>query len=1016
VVSDSETCYDESKFGPGELFVWVERDVGTSHSCDMGVDATIDERLNAAQQAAIVHGDGPLLVIAGAGTGKTTVITHRIAHLMSSKRARPEQVLALTFTEKAAAEMERRVDLLVPYGFTDTWISTFHAFGDRVLREHALVLGLSPDFRLLTEAEQVIFLQEHLFDLPLHYFRPLGNPMKHVQALLQLFSRAKDEDITPEEYAGFAEELQKRAAAAPDDGVLAERAKRESEIAGTYQRYQELMAREGKLDFGDLMTKTLTLFREHPLVLRQMQERFRYILVDEVQDTNYAQFEIIKLLAGTHRNVTVVGDDDQSIFKFRGASISNILNFRKEFPETETVVLVENYRSTPGILDAAYRLIQHNNPDRLEYREGVDKRLRPQNADGPSLESVAFQTYQEEADWVAGKIEELIEAKHCALGDIAILVRRNSDADPFLRALNMKGIPWRFSGARGLYDREEIRLVVSFLRLLADPHDSLSLFHLAGSDIYGMPAADLVLCNAYASRKHRSLYEVLLEETKRPGKIPELSGVSPEGIATATTLLADLDRYLGKALREATGRILYEFLMERPGYGKRLVRSNSPRDHQRVGNLAEFFGVVQRFGEVAPQDRVAGFVPYLTMLIEAGEDPPVAEAEEAAEAVQVLTLHKAKGLEFGAVFLAGLVDKRFPSIDRRETIPLPDELIKDLLPSGDFHLQEERRLFYVGMTRAKGYLFLTRARDYGTKREWKRSRLLAEALGLPKEEEEHPWRGVAEAVIGRAAPPPEIEPDLALQADIPLNLSHYRIDDYLTCPLKYKYVHILRVPVLRDQAVIYGAALHRAVQAYNSRRVQGQTMSLEELIDTFEDHWVNEGFISREHEERRLQEGREALAHFRAFADALEPPSFVEKKFRFQLGQDTVTGFLDRVDERDGEVVIIDYKTSLVRDQKEADKDVRENQQLALYALAYREVNGRLPDRVELHFLTHGGVVVGQAQKREKDLEKATERIRAAAGGIRAGLFQATPSQWVCGFCAFRTICPATAWTGEHQG
>jgi len=983
-------------------------------SSDAG--AMVQEGLNGAQQKAVTHGDDPLLVIAGAGTGKTTVIAHRIAHLINTKRARPEQILALTFTEKAAAEMERRVDLLVPYGFTDTWISTFHAFGDRVLREHALVLGVSPDFRLLTEAEQVIFLQEHLFELPLDYFRPLGNPMKHVQALLQLFSRAKDEDVSPEEYATFAEQLEKRAIAAPDDGILAECAKRELEIARAYQRYQELMAREGKLDFGDLMTRTLTLLREHPLVLRQMQERFRYILVDEFQDTNYAQFQIIKLLAATHRNVTVVGDDDQSIFKFRGASISNILNFRKDFPETETVVLVENYRSTPGILDAAYRLIQHNNPDRLEYQERVDKRLMPQNADGPAVESVVFQTYQEEADWVAGKIQELIEAKQCAPGDIAILVRRNGDADPYLRALNMKGIPWSFSGARGLYDREEIRLVVSFLRLLADPHDSLSLFHLAGSNIYGMPGADLVLCNAYAGRKHRSLYEVLLDLTRRPGSVPELSGVSLEGIATATALLADLDRYLGKAAREATGRILYEFLMERPGYGKRLVRSNSPRDHQRIGNLATFFGLVQRFGEVAPQDRVAAFVPYLTMLIEAGEDPPLAEDEEAVEAVQVLTLHKAKGLEFEAVFLAGLVEKRFPSLDRKEAIPLPDELVKDLLPSGDFHLQEERRLFYVGMTRAKRHLFLTRARDYGTKREWKRSRFLAEALGLPKEEEEHPWRGVAEAVIGRAAPLPEVEPDLAVPADIPLNLSHYKIDDYLTCPLKYKYVHILRVPVLRDQAVVYGAALHRAVQAYNSRRLQGDTMPLQELIDTFEDHWVNEGFISRAHEEARLREGREALAQFHAFAEAAPPPSFVEKKFRFQLGHDTVTGFLDRVDERDGEALIIDYKSSLVRDRKEADKETRESQQLALYALAYREVVGRLPDRVELHFLTPGGVVVGRALKREKELERAADRIRTAAGGILAGLFQATPSPWVCGFCVFRTICPATAWTGEREG
>ncbi|MEK6569174.1 MAG: ATP-dependent DNA helicase, partial [candidate division NC10 bacterium] len=983
---------------------------------ESGNSARVQEGLNAAQEAAVTHGDGPLLIIAGAGTGKTTVIAHRIAHLINSKRARPEQVLALTFTEKAAAEMERRVDLLVPYGFTDTWISTFHAFGDRILREHALVLGLSQDFRLLTEAEQAIFFQEHLFDLPLDYFRPLGNPMKHVRALLQLFSRAKDEDISPKEYAAFAEQLEQKAIAAPDDEVLAERARREVEIAWIYRRYQELMAREGKLDFGDLMTKTLTLLREHPLVLQRMQERFRYVLVDEFQDTNYAQLQIVKLLAATHRNVTVVGDDDQSIFKFRGASISNILNFREEFPESHTVVLVENYRSTPAILDAAYRLIQHNNPDRLEYREGVDKRLRPQNAEGPVVESVAFQTYQEEADWVAGKIEELVEAKACPPGDIAILVRRNSDADPFLRALNMKGIPWSFSGAKGLYNREEIRLVVSFLRLLADPQDSLSLFHLAGSEIYGMPGVDLTLCNAYARRKHRSLYEVLLDVTKRPGSVPELSAVSPEGIATATALLGDLDRYLRKATLEPTGRVLYEFLMERPGYGKRLIRSNSPRDHQRVGNLAAFFGLVQRFGEVAPQDRVAGFVPYLTMLIEAGEDPPIAEGEDAGDAVQVLTLHKAKGLEFEAVFLAGLVEKRFPSVDRKEAIPLPDELIKDHLPSGDFHLEEERRLFYVGVTRARRHLFLTRARDYGTKREWKRSRFVAEALALQKEHEEHPWRAAPDAAIARAAPPPEVEAALPAQPDAPLNLSHYKIDDYLTCPLKYKYVHILRVPVLRDQAVAYGAALHRAVQAYNNRRLQGLTMSSQELIDAFEAHWVNEGFISREHEEARLREGRDALAQFHAFAEGGEPPTFVEKKFRFQIGQDTVTGFLDRVDERDGEVAIIDYKSSMVRDQKEAGKEARESQQLALYALAYRESVSRLPDRVELHFLTPGGVVVGRALKGEKELDRATDRIRAAATGIRSGLFQATPSPWVCGFCAFRTICPATAWTGEREG
>ncbi|HET6781455.1 MAG TPA: UvrD-helicase domain-containing protein, partial [bacterium] len=252
--------------------------------------------LNSHQREAVTHEHGPLLIVAGAGTGKTAVITRRIAWLIATKRVRPSEILALTFTEKAATEMEERVDLLVPYGYTDVWISTFHAFGDRVLRDHALEMGLSPDFRVLSRPEQVIFFRERLFEFPLEYYRPLGDPTRYIEALIALFSRAKDEDTGPAEYLAYAEDVVRQAEADPGNRELGDRARQQLEVARTYVRYQEMLAKEGLVDFGDLITLTLRLFRDRPQVLRTYQERFKHILVDEFQDTNYAQFQMVRLL------------------------------------------------------------------------------------------------------------------------------------------------------------------------------------------------------------------------------------------------------------------------------------------------------------------------------------------------------------------------------------------------------------------------------------------------------------------------------------------------------------------------------------------------------------------------------------------------------------------------------------------------------------------------------------------------------------------------------------------------
>jgi DNA helicase-2/ATP-dependent DNA helicase PcrA len=953
------------------------------------------EGLNPPQAAAVTHETGPLLIIAGAGTGKTTVITRRIAYLIATRRARPSEILALTFTDKAAAEMEERVDTLVPYGYADVQISTFHAFGDRLIKENALELGLTPDFRVLTRAEQVIFLRDHLFEFPLKHYRPLGDPTRHLQAILTQISRLKDEDVGPDEYLTLAEGLLARAT--DDESRL--HAEQHLELARTYAQYQTLMARLGQIDFGDQIVEALRLFRTRPHVLRRHQERYKHILVDEFQDTNYAQFELVKLLAARQHNVAVVGDDDQAIFRFRGASMSNILAFDRAYPDARQVVLQENRRSPQAVLDAAYRLIQHNNPDRLEVAQKIDKRLISTVGKGEAPEHLAFDTVSTESDQVAEMIREEHERGR-PYRDFAVLVRVNNDADHYLRALNMRGIPWTFSGNAGLYGRPEVRLLIAFLRSVAHPDDSVSLHYLASSDVYQVPIVDLTKCATYADRKHRWLFDVLRA-------VPEEVAITEDGAGAVARLVADLQRYMELAREHPTGEVLYQFLVD-SGLMTRYAKAPAELE-QEVQNVSKFFTRVKDAARVLKYDNVREFVNHLDALIDAGDDPAVAEADTETPAVHVLTVHKAKGLEWPVVFMVDCMQNRFPSTRRSDPVEIPAELIKDTLPTGDFHEQEERRLFYVGMTRAKERLYLTSAEDLGGKRKWKVSQFVLEALDLPKDAA-RPFRAQAIEQLRRLAPPPEAV-GLALTPiadDEPLAISHRQVDDYETCPLKYQYIHILRIPLRQHHSVVYGSALHNAVEFYLRRRAAGNYTSLEDFLLAFDNAWRNEGFLTREHEEQRKRAGVAALTRFYHEEEASgQKPTDVEREFGFSLGLDRVRGRFDRVDETPEGLVIVDYKSSDVTDQKKADQRAKESLQLMIYALAQHEMTGRLPARVELRFLESG--LTGRHTPTLDDLVTARDAIQEAARGIRRREFEATPDYQACRYCPYNQICPSTA-------
>jgi DNA helicase-2/ATP-dependent DNA helicase PcrA len=457
-----------------------------------------------------------------------------------------------------------------------------------------------------------------------------------------------------------------------------------------------------------------------------------------------------------------------------------------------------------------------------------------------------------------------------------------------------------------------------------------------------------------------------------------------------------------------TGELLYQFLVD-SGWLARMSKAATARDEAEVQNISKFFRRIQDASKTLRYDNVREFVKHLDALIDAGEDPAVAEADVETPAVRVLTVHKAKGLEFPVVFLVNCVQGKFPVQKRRDALELPAELIRDLLPSGDFHTQEERRLFYVGMTRARRELFFTGARDYGGNRERKVSQFVLEALDLPKDAA-RPFKGKAVEEIERFAPPlPQDTSGLVpIAENEELLLSHKQVDDYQTCPLKYRYVHMLRVPILRHHTVVYGSTIHAVVEFYLKRRVEGNYTSLDDLLAEYDRKWLNQGFLTWEHQEARKAAGRQALTRFWHQEEAQGvKPTWVEKDFAFSVGNNRVRGRFDRVDEDLLGAVIIDYKTSEVTRQQDADRRVAENLQLKLYSLAWREMTGRLPQRVELRFIeTH---LTGRREPTEADLDEARAAVEEAAGGIRARDFEATPSRQACHYCAYNQICPFTA-------
>lgn len=973
-----------------------------------------------AQKQAVEYRDGPLLIIAGAGTGKTTVLVEKVKYIIEKKLALPHEILALTFTEKAAGEMEERVDRALPYGYFQMWISTFHSFCDDILRQEAAHIGISPAYRLQTQAESVIFLRKNVFHFALNYFRPLGNPNKFLEGLLQHFSRLRDEDVSEKQYVSWvkgARQKTKGKRRVADEIEM----EKNSELAHAYQKYQELKIKNNIMDFGDLIFYTLQLFRTRPNILSQYKRKFKYILVDEFQDTNVAQYELIKLLAPPDENprLTVVGDDSQSIYKFRGAAISNILQFMREYKRAKNVVLLENFRSRQTILDAAYRLIKHNDPDTLEAKLAISKNLVSMKGKGQKddLRFYLGQQGEAEADFVVEEIAALHQKKY-EWSDMAILVRAHAHADAFTRGLSRHGIPYQFLGQSALFRQPEIKDLIAYVNVLTDITDSASFYRVITMDIFSIDKIDLSRLIAFARKTNLSLFESV--EVYLSFFYPELSRSEYEHLREYLFIMQQstrkklhdffqmVRRHLSKIPTATAGEILYDFL-EESGLLKNLSAAHTEVDEKKATSVSRFFELLKTFETNHADASVFSFAEYITMSMEFGESPHLAQSDLVGQnAVNILTVHGAKGLEFGVVFLVNVTADRFPTRERRELFPLPDALIKEILPEGDYHLEEERRLFYVGVTRAKDKVYMSAARHYAqTKRPKKISPFVAEALGDAMVRQAEALKETEKKQLSLFDFEKKSVPIVSSSQAAFTSFSFSQIETYKICPLRYKYQYVIKIPVPKNSAAAFGESIHRGLQKFYSLHKGGKHPSLDTLLELYDASWIPIGYQSKTHERQQKEKGRQMLAayfatYYRADTRILD----LEKRFTTRvLLHLSIVGKIDRVDERaDGTLEIIDYKTG----KKPEGRELEKNLQLSLYALAASDpgLYGKAVCDITLTFYFLQTNEVISLQKTEEDLVTVRESIIQSAAEINASSFAPRPGPW-CSFCPFKINCEA---------
>jgi DNA helicase II / ATP-dependent DNA helicase PcrA len=969
------------------------------------------------QREAIEHVRGPLLVVAGAGTGKTSVLTHRIARLVQEGHAQPHEILALTYTVNAAKEMKERLRKLL--GGQTVNATTFHDYCLKLLTE------AGKDFGVLDEQDLWIYLRRRIRELHLEYFIRAANIGQFLRDLLKFVDRCHDELVTPEKYTAYVERLERGEVPIPrvakSKNVLdeAEVLGRCREIARVFTTMERWLREENLGTFSHMITRAHELLHSGAKILSEAQTRARFILADEFQDANFAQVKILARLAGAEGNIFAVGDPDQSVYRFRGASSAAFELFHRHFPSAKLVVLEKNRRSTTPILRSAFALIDRNppvfarhsvrqigsNPEQnskngdatLAYRRQPLQSAREEEAarsglpiSSPPVSVVVLTCRDSEGPNIVGAIEDARRKLKCKWSDFGVLYRSHYQRDEVVHELAEKGIPFVIE-SMDVSNTPEVRDLFACLNAVVSVGDDVSWFRVAALPRFHVDAEQL-----------RQMMRSIARDS-RDGKVVALS--------TA------LDRVNGGAEVQAAVQHAREEMQRRKAKGRGaleiIVREFGLDASSPMTQAALQFAEVWEKKKVNRTTELEELVDYLGYFPEAGGVIPL-QARENENAVRLMTVHGAKGLEFPHVFILRANANSFPASYKETLVAFPRELRdEDSITEEDdkaLHAQEERRLFYVAMTRARDSLQIFAREGQGkiNKTPNGYTRELIENRDLAPWLKSAPASGAQASIFAGASPAYPSESRLTAWCEQPVleglhaRLSASAVETYGRCGLQFKLERDWRLAAKPAAAMQFGAAMHRVLKTYFDSVQLGRPKTEDELIEILRmdlaDAKIQEPYQHELYEKQGIAQLRDFLAALRSL-----PASKVlhtEQPFEIRIGETVVVGRIDRIDERpDGSVAIVDYKTGKARDQEDADESL----QLSLYAIAAHEKWGYKVGALIFHNLEENVPVI--TMREEPQLLAARQRVTAAAEGIAQGIFEAKTGMH-CKFCAYWSVCP----------
>ena len=973
-----------------------------------------DER----QREAIEHVHGPMLVLAGAGTGKTTVLIQRIANLIREGHARPDEILALTYTDNAADEMKTRVRAELKganlQGVNPEGIETctFHAWCNGLLHRR----GRS--FQVLDEKDLWVYLRRRIRELRLKHFVRAANVSQFLDDLLEFMRRCQDELVGPEGYAEYVARLERREIPLPrtarskkqEELTDAEVLERCREIARVFATVEDMLRAKNLGTFGHMITGAYQLLKNDPALLEQERRRIRFLLVDEFQDANFAQVEILSLLrpiapkagamgtplAGTAANVFVVGDPDQAIYQFRGASSEAFSLFLRHFPSAKLVVLDKNRRSLAPILRSAFAIVNENPPvfgkkesgilyqrSPLESARESEARERGEPLGGQPVEIVTWRDKEVEAADLAGQIRRRRRELRCAWGDFAVLYRQHNHREELVQELAERGIPFSIEGLDVL-DTPEVRDLVACLSAAVSPNDAASLFRVAALPQFRINPAELRAAMKAVRREELDLRKVL-ERIENGPAVLESVGKAHQEIEKDGPAALDEVKVVMRRFALAPSAPVRAFV--------KFVEAWHAKPLVETGSASEFLEYLELFGQAK------GVIPLPTT---------------ADDSVRLLTAHAAKGLEFRHVAILRGSSAWFPCAYREPLVAFPPELRTSQTASHDdktLHEQEERRLFYVAMTRAKDTLTISTHQGRG--KQPSPTKFLRDLMSHPGYKKfwlQRPAAAVQDDLFGSeeqmAAPRSNMAAWLRMEASSSFtsDLSATAIEIYEECPLRFKLEREWNLPRDVPASLHYGAAMHRVLLTFYDAQRFGRAMADEEMVELFRADLASAGIADRYQYDLYLRQGFEQLQQFFEWARQAPQPEVLqtEQRFELQVGGAKLRGRVDRIDRRGPDAVdIVDYKTGKPRLQDDADDSL----QLSLYALAAKEVWGWRAERLSFYNLENNTAVF--TTRSEAELEEVKQKVAEIAGKIARGKFEAKPG-YQCRLCPYRNLCPET--------